>query len=306
MIHPPIHPALPSSGPAARLLFRFVRVAALAAALVAAAAFAGGGVAAAGIDVTYLGNAGFLVAVGDSKVLVDGLYRDGVKGYATVPDDALGKIEQGKAPFDGIDLILATHYHADHFDPRSVAQHLVANPKATFVSTPQAVERLRAVMDDFDSIASRVRAVFPAEGESSSFDVGAIKLRVLNLHHGRGSDVENIGFVVSLGGETFAHFGDTQVDNEEMAPHRLFQEQIDLAFVGYWELQSGTRRRLYHDNVGATHIVAMHLPRPDASPSYFGDAATLEEAIAGIRRSMSNVVIFERPLETKHIAPPAD
>jgi L-ascorbate metabolism protein UlaG (beta-lactamase superfamily) len=263
-------------------------------------------VRAEGLDVTYVGNSGFLVAAGETKVLIDGLFREGVEGYATIPEKVLGKAEQAQPPFDGVDLVLATHYHADHFDAAAVTRHLAANPQATFISTPQAVDRLRATVENFETFAPRVRAELPAEGKTIEIPVGDIRVRVLNLHHGRDSDVQNIGFVVTLGGETFTHFGDTQASYQEIGAHRLFLEPIDIAFVGYWDLQSGTRRRVYHDNVGADRIVAMHLPVAGAPSSYFGDAASLDEAIAEIHRAMPDVVVFREPLETKHILPPDD
>ena len=44
--------------------------------------------------------------------------------------------------FAGVDLILASHFHGDHFDAASVARHLRANPEAVFLSTNQAVAEL--------------------------------------------------------------------------------------------------------------------------------------------------------------------
>ena len=54
---------------------------------------------------------------------------------------------------DNVDLILATHNHADHFDPIAVGRHLRANPEARFVSTKQAVKSLRDRVEDFEAIA---------------------------------------------------------------------------------------------------------------------------------------------------------
>jgi glyoxylase-like metal-dependent hydrolase (beta-lactamase superfamily II) len=48
-----------------------------------------------------------------------------------------------RAPFDNVDLILATHYHGDHFHPRPVAAHLAANPRATLATSAQVIDSLR-------------------------------------------------------------------------------------------------------------------------------------------------------------------
>ena len=51
----------------------------------------------------------------------------------------------------------------DHFNAEAVAKHLRNNPEARFVSTRQAVEKLRRV-DDFDEFRDRVSGFWPAEG----------------------------------------------------------------------------------------------------------------------------------------------
>lgn len=168
-------------------------------------------------EITYLANEGFLLAGGGEKVLVDALFGDGLAGYAVVPAELRSKLEAAQPPFDGVDLVLATHFHDDHFDPRAVGRFLAAAPQARFVSTPQAVERLRTEYDGFEGIAPRVRAVLPAEGDAERLESDGVALTVYNLHHGRGRPIENLGFLVEVGGARLLHVGDTMVDAEELA-----------------------------------------------------------------------------------------
>src|SRR5512147_2776523 len=55
-------------------------------------------------SITYVANSGFLIWAGEKKVLVDALF-DNDHGHPGAPT----LVRDGKAPFDDIDLVLATH-----------------------------------------------------------------------------------------------------------------------------------------------------------------------------------------------------
>ncbi len=69
------------------------------------------------LEITYVANEGFLLAGGGKKVLIDALFDGGIAGYPTIPDELRPSLEQARPPFDGVDLVLATHFHGDHFGP---------------------------------------------------------------------------------------------------------------------------------------------------------------------------------------------
>ncbi|MFQ5351382.1 MAG: MBL fold metallo-hydrolase, partial [Thermoanaerobaculia bacterium] len=87
------------------------------------------------VQVIYLANEGFLLEAGETKVLVDALFGEGLRGYPVVPAPIRAELEGARGRFAGVDLILASHFHGDHFDAAAVARHLRANPGAVFLST---------------------------------------------------------------------------------------------------------------------------------------------------------------------------
>jgi L-ascorbate metabolism protein UlaG (beta-lactamase superfamily) len=254
------------------------------------------------LHVTSLGNEGFLIEVGDSVVIVDGLYH-GLAGYVAPTDEQRRERERAEPPFDEVDLVLATHHHPDHFDAGVVGEFLTANRHAVFVSTPMAVDLLRDEGDSFLSISERVREVYPAQGDSVHLEVGDIEIEVLNLHHGRDRSlpVENLGFVVEMNGASFLHVGDTLATAEELAGLELAQKGIDLAFVPYWLLLDAKTASDYVEVIGATTIVAMHLPAADAPPSYLDPASTLEGLIQMVEKAAPGVVVLADVMEEKTI-----
>lgn len=104
--------------------------------------------------VTYVANEGFLLEQGGRKVLVDALF-DGAYGNLAPSPELLEQMTAGRAPFAGVDLLLVTHPHGDHFNPRLVAAHLRASPRTRLIAHTQTVDQLRKE-PGFEQIAAQI------------------------------------------------------------------------------------------------------------------------------------------------------
>lgn len=262
------------------------------------AALLAAGPAAAQVEVTFLANEGFLLSAGETRVLVDALFGDGIAGYPAVPEEIRRDLEGGAGRFAGVDLVLASHHHGDHFDPQAVARFLRAQPTARFVSTPQAVERLRQAAPG-DALAGRAEGIWPPEGERVSLELGDdLRLSILNLHHGRGRrpEVQNLGFVIELGGLRVLHIGDTEASAEEFRAYDLDGVGIDVGLLPAWQVEGSVLAE-----IRPRHLVAMHLASPDAPPYYFGAAGSLERRVADLRATGDIWVPLE-PLASRRFA----
>jgi len=245
---------------------------------------ADGGGGAAAVAVTHLGNAGVLLAAGERRVVVDALFGEGLPGYSTVPAPRRAELEAARGQFAGVDLVLATHAHADHFDAAAVARHLAANPLARFVSTPEAVAAVRALPGSAAS-AGRIHATLPDEGERETLRHAGVTVTVFQLHHGRAlrRPVECLGFLIEIGGRRIVHLGDTEATGEELAKTGLGRGGVDLALVPFWRLLDAAGRVEIERALRPERIAAIHVPRSDANEDYFGAAggrATLAARIA--------------------------
>ena len=68
------------------------------------------------LKVTYIANEGFLISSKTKKVLIDSIFRKGYGIYLEPTNDIRKKIETAQPPFDQVNLVMATHSDADHFD----------------------------------------------------------------------------------------------------------------------------------------------------------------------------------------------
>ncbi|MDX1393807.1 MAG: MBL fold metallo-hydrolase [Gemmatimonadota bacterium] len=238
----------------------------------------------------FLGNEGVaLSSGGDVVVIVDGLFRQGVEGYQTVPEALREQLESG-LPVAARTVVLATHEHADHFDPTAVVAHLETARSARFVSTPDAVDRIRD-LDPPPEVLETITASLPREGERDTvqLDRTGVTLITLNLHHGRErAHIQNLGYLIDLDGTRVLHMGDTEVTSAEILEQEVADESLDVAFLPYWLLM-GDGASAVLEALSATQVYAIHLPRADVDPSWWGSYGSLSgtvealESLAGVR-----------------------
>lgn len=247
------------------------------------------------IEIMYLANEGFLLTSGDDKVLVDGLFRE-AGDYASLPLEWRETVETAQPPFDTVDVVLATHHHADHFHALAVCRFLDSNPLAEFVSTRQALDQMRSACDNPAALAGRVKAGLLSDGSSATVVLDELRIESVFLHHGAASPVENIGFLIEIGGLTVLHMGDSQATAEDLRAAGLGERSIDLAFVPYWYLID-KRWTPAIELLQPGGIVVMHIP-PPGSPlleSFQGWDALVRTIINRFQQA----VVFAEPFETR-------
>ncbi len=187
------------------------------------------------VRVTYVGNAGFLITVRDKKVLIDAMF-DGFPGGYKLPADVADALQNARPPFDGVDLILATHNHADHFSADMVRRHMEANPEAILVAGPQVAGQLSA-------FGTRVVPLTATAGNAATTTQNEIRVQAIYLCHGvfpaGQKEVVNYGYVVTIGDVSFFHMGDMDPDTVGMDVFRsygLADRQLDFAFIEHFYL----------------------------------------------------------------------
>lgn len=231
--------------------------------------------------VTSLGISGFLIEVGGKKVLIDGL-----------SDFTSPAVEQrllaGEAPFDGLDLVLATHSHGDHFKAASVALCLKSHPKAAFIAPKDAA-------DQVSGFPGRVFPVQAVEGKRIPLEVNGIRVQAMALSHGTPppgvAGIVNLGYLVTVGSVTFFHSGD--IDPSQLTPELLLafglpDEHIDFAFVPGFFLAMPEPPAFVTRGIRPRVFVAAHLPPAGREP----------QDLDAIRRNFPTAVVLKAEMES--------
>jgi len=122
-------------------------------------------------------------------------------------------------PLDAVDepdVILVSHLHADHFEPRAVAR--IAGPSTVIVGPPGIARRLpRALL-------GQVREVCPG----ASLGLGNLHIEVFPMEHTFPPPREN-GYLVSGGGSTIFFAGDASYG--PVFARVGAQREVDLALL---------------------------------------------------------------------------
>jgi L-ascorbate metabolism protein UlaG (beta-lactamase superfamily) len=234
------------------------------------------------LDATYLANEGVMLRSGEHKVLIDALFRRAMDPYGNHAPSVLEQLETAAADFAGTDIVLATHRHADHFDPASVARHLAANPDAIFIGTAESADQVRAA--DL-KIAARVREV-AATGESVFRHAGITVRAYRLLHSGRKhwADPQSLGFIVEIAGKRVFHSGDsegTPGNYQALCPDC---PGVDAALVAYWYMMSASNRAMLSDFLKPKRLLAIHVPPGE-----------LDEAKLELRKTNPEAEFFSAP-----------
>jgi L-ascorbate metabolism protein UlaG (beta-lactamase superfamily) len=209
--------------------------------------------------VTYIANEGVLLDFGSKKIVIDGMFRH-LPGYPRPSDTARNEMENALGKFAEVDLVLATHHHADHFDAKVVGWHLTANRKATFVAARQATQDLAEKFPGYPQFASRVLEVTPGTGQSIELQAGGVPLRVLRLRHG---NTMNVGFLLDMGLFKVLHVGDADGDVANFDPFDLQKEEIDYALLPYWYALDAESRRVIREHIAPKQVIFFHIPEDD-------------------------------------------
>lgn len=276
----------------ARLLTYFF----LVAVVVAASFWVQQGAAQPGLSLTYIANEGVLLEAGGQKVLIDALFR-GLAGYLRPDAATRAAMESGRGPFAGVDLVLATHYHADHFDPQAVCAHLSSNAGAAFVAVGQVIEAFRQAGCQIPQNEQRVFEITPQWGQRKDTSAGGIEVAVLRLRHGA---TMNAGFLLNLGGKKILHLGDSDGTVENFDPFDLEREGIDVALVPYWYALDGEGREVIRRHIRSKQLVFFHIPGDNPDREAVREHMKAEGGRAGlaarIRKDFPGAILLLEPM----------
>ena len=229
-----------------------------------------------GVRITHVFNAGYLITAGDKRILIDAL-------YAGHPEGLLKPLVHAQPPFDGADLILATHEHGDHFSPELVSRYMAENPQTMFVSTRSSVEQLRAL----DSgLRARTIAVQLERGERKQIEVKGVDLEALYISHGM-PGILNLGLIITVDGVKIFHTGDLSPDHVSasyLQDYGLPGMEIDVAFVPDFVLTMEEYRDIVLEGIQPRYVIPTHYPY-EIPPS-------------GIEEVFPNAVVFRDTMES--------
>ncbi|MEN8241041.1 MAG: MBL fold metallo-hydrolase [Chloroflexota bacterium] len=210
---------------------------------------------ASNVEVLYYDISGFLVRVGDKKILIDTLF-DSYPGHSP-PQEAFEMMLKGEPPFDQVDVVLTTHAHPDHFSAAVMSEFLLNNPETVLVSTFQVVEEL---VEESPDLLNSIYSVDIQRGESEVISLDGIEIECLYISHGD-PNLLNLGFIVRVDQVTFFHSGDIVLEDvsvDELVAYGLPELDLDFALVVFHVLKYEQYHQHLTEGIQAKYVIPTH------------------------------------------------
>ncbi len=243
------------------------------------------------LEITYIGNEGFLIARGDKKVLIDAP-QSNPWTYTPTGERILSLMLEDRPPFDGLDLVVASHAHADHISPKMAAELVKRNPRVVFISNAEACDSMRIVSgSDFGKISTRVVSVDPEWKTVTKLSRNGVNVEFFGVNHTYVGQPprKTLATIVDLGGIRVAHLADeiaaSNVENYKAID--LAKEGIDIVFLdqGFFDSNGEDILKNY---IKPEYLILMHA-RPDE----------VDEAGKKLLPSHPNLILFHEQMEKK-------
>jgi len=243
---------------------------------------------AADITLTRLANEGVILSDGETRIIIDGMVVEPFSVYGGLPPDVIPLFEQVSGPFSGIDLVLVSHRHHDHNQPRFACRFLQNSSRTKFVSSSQVIGLMREKCRKFITTSPRVTIIDPQYGQPHVIQMKTARVTVFPLSHGtrKYARIQNYGQLVEMGGMTVLHIGDAAMDAGEFARAGLDQVKIDVALIPFWYFQPGPGSEVVTRFLNAEYKIAVHIPPRER-----------EEVTAYLREDFPGVMVLQKPLD---------
>jgi L-ascorbate 6-phosphate lactonase len=254
------------------------------------------------VPVTWLGQAGFALRSTTATLLID--------PFLSPHEARLYESNQPLTATTGVDLLLCTHEHLDHFDPEGAPAIARASPGATVVVPAPIVD----MVTEAGIPRERVVGVQPGE----MHELNGITIRPVPARHGvtmedaygfgeelSGGLIRFVGYVLEMDGVRIYHAGDTihyvgmETTLEAHRPH------VTLLPINGRHAERESRGIIGNLNeyeaawlaatIGAETLVPMH---HDLFTRNLGSAARVVEAAAEEERA---VTVMIPPRETPFV-----
>ncbi len=238
------------------------------------------------ISVTYIANCGFLLSSDSSHVLIDAIFMSGFNQFDVPSADLRASMIHGDAPFEDIDLILATHVHADHYYSPGVIEFLENHQESYLLGSPHicmSFELQEVNPDCYTEWALEL-------GGQADTTIQDIPIKFYRLRHASNNgDLQNYAYLITINGMKIFHMGDAGISDNRtyLESFNLLEEDIDVLLVPYFGLSPFNTEQV-NELINPKYIVPMHIP-----------TATFASTKKMYADAYPNCVFYEKSMESE-------
>ncbi|MCF6225458.1 MAG: MBL fold metallo-hydrolase [Xanthomonadales bacterium] len=242
----------------------------------------------AAVEVTFLGNMGFLLSDGKDKIIIDGFLAEAYALFEGLDEHSVQAMVSAKDDFQGIDIALASHIHFEHFQPDMACLFIKASKSTQFISSPQVITILRERCKPFAKNHKNVKTVTVRPGVPQSFSREGVTVEIFPLTHGTGkfAALHHFGHLMTVGGKTILHIGDAAAVPVDFIAAGLQNRKLDILLAPYTFFTRSAGKAMLAQYMQAPVQIVSHIP-----PKEFTE---ISEAVL---ENYPGAIIFQQRME---------
>lgn len=161
----------------------------------------------------YIANSCLLVTKGSTKILIDGPYND-KNDFDPLEEDVREDIIAARGVFSGLDGLLFTHGHEDHFDCGEMVKCLACNKELTAAAPADCFMQDGAAEKDANTMEGRITKLIGDKGVFRVKDLDVHYYRTKHMAVDRDEEIDHYAFVIESGESRIFISGDMEMDDE--------------------------------------------------------------------------------------------
>lgn len=242
----------------------------------------------AAVEITFLGNMGFLLSDGKDKIIIDGFLAEAYALFEGLDEKSVAAMVVAKDDFQGIDLALASHIHFEHFQPDMACRFIKASQSTHFISSPQVITILKERCKPFAKTHKNVKTVTVQPGVPKTFSREGVKVEIFPLTHGTGkfASLHHYGHLMTVGGKTILHIGDASAVPVDFVAAGLQNIKLDILLAPYTFFTRSAGKAMLAQFMQAPVQIVAHIP-----PKEFTEIA------AAVLEDYPDAIIFQQRME---------
>lgn len=215
----------------------------------------------ADLVVTQLANDGVLVSDGETRILIDGLVVEPYSVYGGLPPDVVPLFDELNGPFAAVDLVLISHRHHDHNQPKFACQYMKRS-SSLLKTSEQVIGLMREKCREFMTTSPRVTTIDPQYQQPFKLELKTAKISIFPLSHGtrKYARIQNFGHLIEMGGLTVLHVGDAAMTPKDFELAGLDSTPVDVALLPFWYFQPGPGGDIVDRFFSQSRKIAVHIP----------------------------------------------
>jgi ankyrin repeat protein/L-ascorbate metabolism protein UlaG (beta-lactamase superfamily) len=234
------------------------------------------------LELTFLGNSGFLLTYGNKKILYDVPTTIDNGYFDALPLKTAKMIYGSKKPFDNINFLLVSHSHDDHIGFDDILPYIKKNSAIKMYTTLPTLDSLKKRTAGTE--LNNVIAVNLAKGKVTQKMDNGIEIKFYGLDHGYGLQV--LGFVLKIDDLKVGFIAES--DLADLKGTGIENEKIDVLMLNRGFLWDSVEVEQVKKLFNYKYLVPTHLAKVE-----------IKNRLSEMQKSFPGLILFRDVMERK-------